>query len=99
MTRIANNKALPIIYRPCSIHYMFRKMRFITWLTIRSLFRFSCCVALTFMTSYWFYKFVIEDEDLCLVDYIEIKKADEFALPTVSVCFRNPFLDKKLKAI
>ena len=49
------------------------------------------------MTSYWFYKFIIEDEDLCLVDYIAVEKAEEFLLPTVSMCFRNPFLDTKLE--
>ena len=74
-------------------------MHFITWPTVRSLFQLSCFASLIFMTSYWFYKFVIEDEDLCLVDYKAVENADEFPLPTVSMCFENPFLDKKLKEI
>jgi len=74
-------------------------MHSITCPTIRSLFKALCFAALVFMTSYWAYKFVIEDEDLCLVDYVALEKADEFPLPTVSMCFRNPFIDEKLKTI
>lgn len=74
-------------------------MHFVTWPTVRSLFKVSCFAALVSMTSYWFYKFVIEDEDLCLVDYIAVERANELSLPMVSMCFRNPFVDKKLKAI
>ena len=66
---------------------------------IRLSFKNLCFAALVFMTSYWFYKFVIEDEDLCLVDYVAVEKPDEFSLPTVSICFTNPFLDKQLKAM
>ena len=67
--------------------------------TVKSLFKLSCLVALVSMTIYWFYKFIIEDEDLCLVDYKAVEKVDELPLPMVSMCFRNPFLDEKLKEI
>ena len=67
--------------------------------TVKSFFKCSCLVALVSMTIYWFYKFIIEDEDLCLVDYKAIETATDFQLPTVSMCFQNPFIDKKLEEI
>ena len=42
---------------------------------------------------------MIEDKDLCLVDYKKVERGDEFLLPMVSICVENPFLDNKLKEI
>ena len=59
----------------------------------------SCFAALVSLISYWFYKFVIEDDDVCLVDYKPAEEADNFLLPRWSLCFQNPFLEKKLNEI
>ena len=72
-------------------------MHVITWSAVRLLFKIWCFTTLAVITSYWFYKFVIEDEDLCLVDYKTVEKAGKFPFPTVSMCFENPFVAKKLK--
>ena len=74
-------------------------MHFITWPTVRLMFKISCLASLILLSVYWIYKFVIEDEDLCLVDYKTVEKTDTFPLPMVSVCFGNPFLHNKLEEI
>ena len=48
------------------------------------------------MVSYWFYKFIVEDRDVGVVDY-ELLDNTEIDFPVVSLCFRNPFLGAKLR--
>ena len=43
-------------------------MQFITWPTFRSLFKTACFAALVSLISYWFYKFVIEDDETASVN-------------------------------
>ena len=64
----------------------------------QSLFTISCVVVLAFMVGYWFYKYH-QDEDVCSVDYQLFEETEDIELPVVSICFENPFLDKKLKEI
>ena len=48
------------------------------------------------MITYWIYKFEVEDRDIGVVDYATFEEAKNIPLPTVSMCFVNPFLSKKL---
>ena len=57
-------------------------------------------MAAAILSCYWFYKFAVLDKDLCLVDYETLEKAeDDKVLPMLSLCFRNPFLEKSLNSI
>ena len=51
------------------------------------------------MVGYWMYKFVVEDEDVCLVDYKQVEETKDAEVPMVSLCFENPFWDEKLNEI
>ena len=62
------------------------------------LFKCLCYAAAWLLSCYWLYKFVVEDEDLCNVDYKTLESAkDDATIPMLSVCFRNPFIEKNLK--
>ena len=74
-------------------------MRFITWGGIRTLFQGLCYFVATLMVSYWVYRFWIEDADVITIDYKGFETIDDAELPVLSICFENPFLDKKLKEI
>ena len=74
-------------------------MELFTCTTVRTLFKCLCLVTTIFMVGYWFYKFGIKDEDLCLVDYVALEKTKNNELPVVSICIKNPVLDEKLKQI
>jgi len=50
------------------------------------------------MVSYWIYKFTVEDRDVGVVDYESLDKT-EIHFPLVSLCFKTPFLSKKLKTL
>ena len=62
------------------------------------LFRFSCFIIVIFMISVWVRKY-LKDDDLCLVDYQPIREADETSRPQISICFYDPFVEKKLKEV
>ena len=69
-----------------------------TMLIFRSIFTITCVIGVFLMVGYWIYKFVIEDRDLGVVDYELLEKATvDYPIP--SICFKNPFLAKKLKEI
>ena len=59
-------------------------------------FKTNCVIGVILMVSYWFYKFIVEDRDVGVVDY-ELLDNTEIDFPVVSLCFENPFLIKKLK--
>ena len=67
---------------------------------IRSTFLYSykslCVVVVAFMVSYWVYRFGIEDRDVGVVDLVTFEESDDVEFPIASICFTNPFLDKKL---
>ena len=48
--------------------------------------------------SYWMYKYKMEDRDVGVVDY-ELMENIDADLPLLSMCFINPFLNKKLQSI
>ena len=61
-------------------------------------FTIICLGVVLLMISYWIYKFVVEDQDVGLVDYESLDDS-EIDLPLASICIRNPFLGKKLTSI
>ena len=65
------------------------------------IFKFLCYTGAGALSCYWCYKFGVEDEDLCLVDYKTLEKStdDSVSLPMASLCFKNPFIEKRLKEI
>ena len=50
------------------------------------------------MITVWFKKY-LEDEDLCLVDYIRFKSNAEIEPPQISFCFTQPFIDQNLEKL
>ena len=50
------------------------------------------------MVIFWCLKFS-KDEDLCLVSYKDFQKNEEKAFPVLSMCFRSPVIDGKLREI
>ena len=69
--------------------------------TYSYIFKFICYIGAGSLSCYWLYKFLVEDEDLCLVDYttLEMSTDDSVSLPMLSLCFKNPFIEKRLKEI
>lgn len=51
------------------------------------------------MVGYWLYKYEIEDRDIGVVDYAPLETASEVEVPVISLCFKNPFLEKQSQTI
>ena len=51
------------------------------------------------MVGFWFYKYIVEDRDIGVVDYIPLADANDIKFPAVSLCFGSPFLTQKLSEI
>ena len=51
------------------------------------------------MVGYWFYKYKVEDRDIGVVDYVSLADAKEFQFSVVSLCFKHPFIDERLRKI
>ena len=64
---------------------------------IKRVFTFLCCVVLCFMVGYWFFKYQIEDKDVAIVDYLSLEEVTDVEFPVPTICFRNPFVERKLK--
>ena len=62
-------------------------------------FRLLCTIAFAFMVGYWLYYYEIEDRDIGLVDYTQLKDAKEIEFPAISLCINDPFIDETLKAM
>ena len=62
------------------------------------LFTALCIIFASSMVVYWLYKFIIEDKDVGVVDYVPIKDEDswDIPLPVASLCVVNPFLEAKM---
>ena len=66
---------------------------------IKRLFTLLCFVVLTLMVGYWLYKYLIEDKDVAVVDYLSLEEAKDVAFPVPTICFQNPFVEDRLKEI
>ena len=66
---------------------------------IRFFFSTTCMVVVTVMIGYWFYKFGVEDRDIGVVDYVSIVDELDIKIPEISLCFDDPFIERKLKEI
>ena len=65
----------------------------------KTLFTIVCTICVAVMVGYWFYKYDVEDRDIGVVDYAPLSQAEDIPFPAVSLCIREPFLIRKLKAI
>ena len=63
--------------------------------SLRSLFAFLCILAAISICVYWVYKYRL-DEDLSVITYRKFYERENDVYPTVSLCFNNPFLAKRL---
>ena len=66
--------------------------------TIKSLFTITCIIVVLCMVGFWLYKYEIEDRDIGVVDYAPLHDAKEIEFPVISLCFQDPFIDKKFHA-
>ena len=62
-------------------------------------FTSTCMVVVAIMIGYWFYKFGVEDRDIGVVDYVSIVDDLDIKIPEISLCFDDPFIERKLKEI
>ena len=67
--------------------------------SFRVTFKVVCVFIVTWMIGFWFYKFIIEDRDIGIVDYISIEDDDDFDLPMPYMCFETPVLINKMNSI
>jgi len=74
-------------------------MPLITRKKIKLCFTTLCVIVVAFMIGYWFYKFEVEDRDIGVVDYVWLRDATEVKYPAASICFRDPFIDGKIKEV
>ena len=65
----------------------------------KTLFTIACTICVAIMVGYWFYKYDVEDRDIGVVDYAPLSQAEGIPFPAVSLCIREPFLLRKLRAI
>ena len=65
----------------------------------KTLFTIACTICVAFMVGYWFYKYDVEDRDIGVVDYAPLNHVEDIKFPSVSICFRDPFLFKRLRDI
>ena len=56
-------------------------------------------VVVGFMIGFWFYKYKVEDRDIGVVDYVFMAEDVDIKTPVASLCFDNPFVERKLKEI
>ena len=63
--------------------------------TIRGTYTVFCVVCVLCMVIFWVCKYRV-DRDIGVVDYVLLEEAWDIKLPAVSLCFHNPFIDKKL---
>ena len=74
-------------------------MIFCSQKVFESFFKITCAIVVAFMIGYWFYKFVIVDSDIGVVDYAQLEDAEGIEFPALAVCLVNPFQDQTLMAI
>ena len=62
-------------------------------------FTIVCILTVAFMVGFWFHKYIVEDRDIGVVDYIPLEEANEIMFPAVSLCLESPFLIQQLSEI
>ena len=66
---------------------------------IKTSFNGICSVVVIFMIGYWAYKYEIDDRDIGVVDYISLQDSPHIKFPVLTICFINPIIDHRLKAV
>ena len=59
-------------------------------------FKLSCIIAAGFMIGFWIYKYH-KNDDITLIEYKPMTELDDFVLPELTICLRNPVLNEKMK--
>ena len=58
-------------------------------------FGLLCALVTIGLCAYWCYKFGL-DEELSVIHYTKFFDTNDDVFPTVSLCFRNPFIEGRL---
>ena len=66
---------------------------------IKLCFNCVCIFIVSIMAGLWFYKYAVEDRDIGVVSYELLKEAKDIKFPAVSLCFKDPYINKKLQDI
>ena len=74
-------------------------MKLIIRKIIKGAFSIVCFSVVSFMVSYWVYKYQIEDRDIAVVDFISMQDIKETNMPYPTLCFKDSFIDQKLREI
>ena len=75
------------------------KMKVISKISLRFLYKAFCVVCVLCMVLYWFYKFEVEDRDIGIVHYESFKDGSNIPYPVASLCFEQPFSRRKVSLI
>ena len=59
-------------------------------------FKLSCIIAAGFMIGFWIYKYH-KNDDITLIEYKPMTELDDFVLPELTICLRNPVLNERMK--
>ena len=63
---------------------------------IKSVFTIICWCVVCYMIGYWWYKY-LDDRDIGVVDISAFKESKEIRHPSVTLCWKNPFILEKLQ--
>ena len=74
------------------------KMIFCNINTFKLVFKTSCLFATAAMIFYWIAKY-LKDEDISVVEYKLVEDMETAFQPEFTICFENPFIEKKLSDI
>ena len=56
-------------------------------------FKFLCILTACWMAGFWIYKYA-KNEDITLIEYKTFKDSNSMELPSMSICFVDPFVNK-----
>ena len=70
---------------------------FLSRIQIKSVFTIIYCIVVCSMIGYWWYKY-LDDRDIGVVDIAAFKGSTEIRHPSVTLCWKNPFIFEKLQA-
>ena len=66
-----------------------------TWTKIERIFCSICCITAIYFTLFCLYTFGL-DKDLCTVTFKKFYQTEEDVFPSLSLCFKNPFIENDL---